>query len=242
MYVSILFRTRSNSSHGNFVAINCEFGIFFLVYFRNSIFRSFFGHMFRFAQHYIYNATESSFISLPLLLLLLLLLLPLFAEWLLLDALIGVAFVSGVELLLALLIEFGGCQVLSAGVVASCGASPPYPSSGLSASGPVNCRNLSLLYSASSSSVCSGITSCSRLLLFRMIFLPHELKIGSILTLYPANVDGHCGGSSVDGGGVGVGDVADAIVVAAVVAAAAVAHTIDELLKIPTIGCILSFL
>lgn len=155
-------------------------------------------------------------------------------------ALIGVAFVSGVELLtlssvLPLLIEFGVCQV-SAGVVASC-ASPPYPSSGLSASGPVNCRNLSLLYSASSSSVCSGITSCSRLLLFRMIFFPHELMSGSIFTLYPDNVVGHCGNSD-DGGAI---DDDDDVTDVTVVAPAAVA--IDELLKIPTIGCIiLSFL
>lgn len=84
-----------------------------------------------------YNATESSFIlSKSLLLLLLLLLLALalalFAEWPLFGALIGggaaAAFVCSVELLLALaavllLIEFGVCQVLSAGVVASC-ASP----------------------------------------------------------------------------------------------------------------------
>lgn len=191
-----------------------------------------------------YNATESSIILSKSLLLLLLLLLALFAEWPLFGALVGGgAFVSSVELLLALaavlLIAFGGCQVLSAGVVASC-ASPPYPSSGLSASGPVNCRNLSLLYSASSSSVCSGITSCSRLLLFRMIFLPHELKIGSIFTVYPGNVDGHCG-SNVDGGG-GVDDGVDVIVVAVDAAAATDAYATDELLKIPTIGCMLSFL
>lgn len=73
-----------------------------------------------------------------------------------------------------------------------------------------------------------------------MIFLPHELKIGSILTVYPANVDGHCG-SNVDGGG-GVDDVVDVIVVADVAAAAHDAYATDELLKIPTIGCMLSFL